>query len=59
MKKFLVRVERAAVRLALNKKYRPAEHTVAVALARSVLVRVGASSVVVGLAVAAIDQYVR
>lgn len=58
MKKFLVRVERALVRVLLAPELRPLERAVALPLARSVLVRVGASSAVVALAVDLIDRYV-
>lgn len=59
MKKFLVRAERAVVKAALAPELRPLEHTLARRLAVSVLVRVGASSAVVGVAVELIDRFVR
>jgi hypothetical protein len=58
VKKFLVRVERAAVKVALKPEFRPLEHDLAVRVARSVLVRVGASSLVIGFAVELIDKFV-
>lgn len=58
MKKFLVRAERAVVKALLAPELRPLEHDFARRLAASVLVRVGASSAVVALAVEVIDRVV-
>lgn len=44
MKHFLSRVEHAVLAAAVNPKLRPLEDQVAVAVARSVLVRVGATA---------------
>lgn len=56
MPKFLARLERAFLRVALNPAIRPTERTVALALARNVLVRVGAGSAVTALVVTLIEQ---
>lgn len=57
MKKFFVRVERAVVKFALLPELRPVERDAARALAVKVLVRVGAPSAVVGVALELIAKY--
>lgn len=58
MKKILVRVERALVRVLLAPALRPAEHEAAVWAARQVAKRVGASAALVAVAVELINRYV-
>lgn len=57
MKKILVRLERALVRVALAPELRPLERDLALRLARSVALRVGLSSVVVASVVELINRY--
>lgn len=59
MKKFLARLERAIVSVLVRPDLRPAEHALAVSLARSILVRIGASGAVVALIVELIDRVVK
>lgn len=58
MKKVLVRVERAFVRVLVAPALRPAEHDAAVWAARQVAKRVGASAAIVAVAVELINRYV-
>lgn len=56
MKKFVHRAEKALVALVLNPRLRPAEHSLAVALAKNVALRWGLSSVVLTAALEVIDR---
>lgn len=57
MKKFLVRAERAVLKVVVAPEFRPVERDVASRLARSILVRVGASAAVSGLVLELISKY--
>jgi hypothetical protein len=58
LKKVLVRVERAVIRVLVTPSLRPAEHDAALWVARQVAKRVGASAAIVAVAVELINRYV-
>lgn len=57
MKKFVARVERAVLKVVVSPEFRPLEREVASRLARSILVRVGASAAVSGLVFELISKF--
>jgi hypothetical protein len=56
LKKFVYRAEKALVALVLNTRLRPAEHSLAVAVAKNVALRWGLSSVVLTGVLELIDR---
>lgn len=56
MKQFLVRAERAVLRVLLAPKLRPVERELAERVARSLAVRAGLSSAVIAIVVELIDR---
>lgn len=56
MKKFVYRAEKALVAVVLNPRLRPAEYSLAVAVAKNVAIRWGLSSAVLAGALELIDR---